>query len=434
MSTIFAPATAPGRAGVAVIRISGTQAGEALQALSGALPTPRLATLCALKDAQGEVMDRALVLWFPAPHSFTGEDVAELHLHGSRAVMARILDALGAMDGLRLAEPGEFSRRAFEHGKMDLSQAEGLADLIDAETEAQRAQAVRLMEGAVADAVEAWRAELVEMMAHMEAYIDFPEEDIPEEVVTAMHTRLNALDSALAKELDNRRGEQIRDGVHVAILGAPNAGKSTLLNMLARRDVAIVSDIAGTTRDVLEVRLDIDGIPVVAMDTAGLRDTSDVIELEGIRRAKERASQADIRLLLYALGDEVPAAEGADMLVANKLDVAPSARDELPEGAHAVSLTNGDGVEALMEALASKVRDVLEGASEPLVTRARHRQALHEAREAIALAQASLQADEALELVAEHMRLAARAVGRITGHIDVEELLDHIFSQFCIGK
>ena len=302
MDTIFAPASAPGRAGVAVIRISGPGAGPALLALSrrGALPPPRRASLARLCDpATDIVIDRGLVFWFPEPDSFTGEDISEIHVHGARTVISALIEALAACPGLRLARPGEFTRRAFEHGKMDLTQAEAVADLIDAETEAQRRQAVRQMDGELGRLYDDWRAALVGALAHLEAAIDFPDEDLPADTAAAVGPRLAELRAAIAGHQDDRhRGERLRDGLYVVILGAPNVGKSSLANALSRRDVAIVSDVAGTTRDVIEVHLDLAGYPMTVVDTAGLRATADAIEQEGVRRALARAGAADLKIVM----------------------------------------------------------------------------------------------------------------------------------------
>jgi tRNA modification GTPase len=405
-----------------------------LRVLAGTLPPPRRARQARLRDPdRGEDIDDALVLWFPAPASVTGEDVAELQIHGSRAVLDALVDALGRL-GLRLAEPGEFSRRAFFNGKLDLTQAEAIADLVAAETEAQRRQALRQLDGGLGALYRAWSARLLRLLAHLEAAIDFPDEDLPPEIAQEVTGESATLASDIAAHLaDNRRGERLRDGIAVAIVGPPNAGKSSLLNQLARREAAITSPIAGTTRDIIEVAIDLAGYPVVLADTAGLRDSSDEIEQEGLRRALARAEAAELRLFVFDArrpqDAEVAAAwVGPDtLLVANKIDLAPDIAR--PHGSLAVSALTGDGLSALIETLIGRVAASYEVGS-PLLTRARHREALEVARDAL---ERSLEA-ELPELRAEDLRLAWRSLGRITGQVDVEDLLDVIFADFCIGK
>ncbi|MFN4229165.1 tRNA uridine-5-carboxymethylaminomethyl(34) synthesis GTPase MnmE [Parvibaculum sp.] len=435
MNTIYALSTAPGRAGVAVIRISGEGAREAVTALTGEAPgRPREAKLRRFRDPEsGAPLDLGLLLFFEAPASFTGEDVAELHIHGGRAVVAAMLRALGHMHFLRAAEPGEFTRRAFEHGKLDLTAVEGLADLIDAETEAQRVQALRQMEGALGKLYESWRARLVKALAYAEAEIDFPDEEVPGDLLAKLGPEIHALASEIAAHLDDgRKGERLRDGVEVAIVGPPNAGKSSLLNRLAGREAAIVSEEAGTTRDVLEVRLDIAGVPVTLADTAGLREAANAIEREGVRRALARAEAADLRLVLVApgAGGDFSLAREGDIRVVNKLDLDA----EVPEGAIGISALTGQGLDALEAALREKIGAAYETQEHPLITRARHREGLSDCAVSLARAGQALEAGRDAELVAEDLRLAARALGRITGRVDVEDLLDVIFRDFCIGK
>lgn len=439
--TIYALATAPGRAGVAVLRISGPQAGPTLIALSGkALPAPRLATLRRLIDPQdGETLDQALLLWFPGPASFTGEDVAELHLHGGRAVIAGVTAALSRLPGLRPAEAGEFTRRAFAAGKLDLTGVEGLADLVDAETAAQRRQALRQMGGALAQRVEGWRDRLLRLLAHAEADIDFPDEDLPGGLADRVADGVRALAAELSVVLaDGHRGERLRDGLHVVIVGAPNVGKSSLLNALARRDAAIVSHLAGTTRDVVEVHLELGGYPVILADTAGLRDGGDVIEQEGMARARARAQNADI-VLAVVDGARLPAVEAEtlalldqrSLLLVNKCDVAAAIPVEITgRPTLALSARSGEGLDRLLTALTARCAELFAGAEDGAITRARHRAALEECRDRL---QDALRAS-APELAAEDLRLAARGLGRITGRVDVEDLLDIIFRDFCIGK
>lgn len=435
MNTIYALSTAPGRAGVAVIRISGEGAREAVTALTGEAPgRPREAKLRRFRDPETQApLDLGLLLFFEAPASFTGEDVAELHIHGGRAVVAAMLRTLGHMHFLRAAEPGEFTRRAFEHGKLDLTAVEGLADLIDAETEAQRVQALRQMEGALGKLYEGWRARLVKALAYAEAEIDFPDEEVPGDLLAKLEPEIHALASEIAAHLDDgRKGERLRDGIEVAIVGPPNAGKSSLLNRLAGREAAIVSEEAGTTRDVLEVRLDIAGVPVTLADTAGLREAANAIEREGVRRALARAEAADLRLVLVApgAGGDFSLAREGDIRVVNKLDLDA----EVPEGAIGISALTGQGLDALEAALREKIGAAYEAQEHPLITRARHREGLSDCAASLARARQALEAGRDAELVAEDLRLAARALGRITGRVDVEDLLDVIFRDFCIGK
>ncbi|HEY0836437.1 MAG TPA: tRNA uridine-5-carboxymethylaminomethyl(34) synthesis GTPase MnmE [Azospirillum sp.] len=441
-ATIFALATAPGRAGVAVVRVSGPAAGTALTALTARpLPAPRVATLTALREpGSGDRLDDALVLWFPGPKSFTGEDVVELHLHGGRAVVAGVVEALAALPDLRVAEPGEFTRRAFENGKLDLTAAEGLADLVDAETSAQRRQALRQMEGALGRVYESWRLRLTRALAHIEADIDFPEEDLPGGVADAVRPELEALVAEISGHLaDGRRGERLREGLHIAIVGAPNAGKSSLLNALARRDAAIVSARAGTTRDVIEVHLDLGGFPVVLADTAGLREAaSDEIEEEGIRRARDRAASADLKIAVFD-ATALPVLDAATLAlvdagtvaVLNKTDLAPTACVTIADQtAVCVSARTSAGLRHLEARLAGMAAERMAGTGAPALTRARHRAALEDCHAALARALGA----PLPELAAEDVRLASRALGRITGRVDVEDLLDVIFRDFCIGK
>lgn len=440
--TIFALATAPGRAGVAVVRVSGPASGDALAALTGKrLPAPRMATLVRLRDPKtGEALDDALVLRFTAPRSFTGEDVVELHLHGGRAVVAGVVEALSTLPGLRVAEPGEFTRRAFENGKLDLTEAEAVADLVDAETSAQRRQALRQMEGALGALYDGWRERLTRSLAHIEADIDFPDEDLPSGVSDAARPVLDALAAEIDAHLDDRgRGERLREGLHIAIVGAPNAGKSSLLNALARREAAIVSARAGTTRDVIEVHLDLGGYPVVLADTAGLREAAaDEVEEEGIRRALDRAARADVKVAVFdatALPTLDPATvallDKDTVVVLNKTDVVDAAVSMVGGWeAVAVSARTGAGLPELERRLTAFTADRLAGSGAPALTRARHRSALEECRDALRRALTA----PLPELMAEDVRLASRALGRITGRVDVEDLLDVIFRDFCIGK
>jgi len=448
MSTIYALSSGRGRAGVSVIRVSGEKAGDVVKVLAKRdLPPPRQAALRWLYVPEdGQKLDQALILWFPGPDSFTGEDVAEFHVHGGLAVVTAVLDAVGTVEGTRIAEPGEFARRAFENGRFDLTVAEGLGDLIDAETEAQRRQAVRQMGGELFRVYEDWRERLIEAMAMVEAGIDFADEDLPEDVNAAARPIIEGLRAEIRVRMDDGgRGERIRDGVEVAILGEPNVGKSSLLNLLARRDVAIVSDIAGTTRDMLEVHLDLKGYPVTLVDTAGLREAGDRIEEEGIRRARARAESADLRILMVDARDwpDMPQSLTAwagtrSLVVVNKTDAVPdlvlgSGPESVCDIADVcgISAKTGTGVDGLVEVLGKKVGDLFTAGEPPVITRARHRRALDDCLHHL---DAYLDGEADIELAAEELRLAARALGRVTGRVDVEDILDVVFGSFCIGK
>lgn len=448
-ATIYALASGAGRAGVAVIRISGPDADAALSSLTGKpLPPPREARLVTLRDpAGGEKLDTGLALRFSGPGSYTGEDVVELHIHGGPGVIAAVLEALGGLPGLRLAEPGEFTRRAVLAGKMDLTAAEGLLDLIEADTEAQRRQALRQAGGALRALYDGWRERLVAGLAHLEAAIDFPDEDLPQSLDTKFRADMEKLSAEMTSHLDDgRRGERLRQGLTVAIVGPPNAGKSSLLNLLARREAAIVSARAGTTRDVVEVWLDLGGYPVLVADTAGLREAADEIEAEGVRRARQSAGTADLKIVVFA-ADDLPddpgdgrGPGGLDLVdadtavVVNKVDLAQIdwKRETRAFGLFKMSIATGEGVEAFLNGITGEIAKRMQtgAGAAPLMTRARHREAVIQCRDALARA-----VDAPLpEMAAEDIRLAARALGRATGAVDIEELLDVIFRDFCIGK
>jgi tRNA modification GTPase len=450
--TIFALSSGRPPAAIAVVRVSGAQAGAALEALIGKIPPARHAALARVRDASGDIIDEGLALWFPGPRSETGEDTAELQLHGGRAVVAAVLAALARVPGCRPAEAGEFTRRAFENGRIDLTRVEGLADLIGADTEAQRRQAFRQMRGALGDRAEAWRAKLIEALALVEARIDFPDEgDVPDDLIGPAFAAARELRDEIAETLaDQRRGERLREGLVVAIAGPPNAGKSSLLNRIARRDAAIVSPFAGTTRDVIEVHLDLDGCPVTLLDTAGIRDSTDPVEQEGVRRARERAAAAD--LVLWVMDSSASGEIPGDLLaqqfpnnikwiVWNKIDLVSVLRIKslksivykLDYPSYFISTVSESGFDAFLKALGTQAQEFL-GSSEPaLVTRARHRHALESALGALDRA-VSEPAPVRDDVVAEELRLAGRALGRLTGRIDVEDVLDIIFRDFCIGK
>jgi tRNA modification GTPase len=480
--TIFALSSGRPPAAIAVVRISGARAGEALKTLSGKIPAPRRASLARIRGRDGAIIDDALVLWFPGPHSETGEDVAELQLHGGRAVVAAVLAALSTVDGLRPAEAGEFTRRAFESGKLDLTAVEGLADLVMAETEGQRRLAFRQMSGALANRAESWRAQLIQALALVEARIDFSDEaGVPQDLVAPALRIARALEGEIASALaDGGRGERLREGLVVAIAGPPNAGKSTLLNRIAKRDAAIVSPYAGTTRDVIEVHLDLGGLPVTLLDTAGIRATEDPVELEGVRRARERASAADLVLWVIDANQSggewpLPNGEGSrpaplTWLVRNKIDLQklsgrneqscqkkrssePNVRTNRPlrdmvknelsknnefkfnpnEFPFNISAVTGEGFDLLLSQLGQYASEFLAGAESTLVTRVRHRYLLEEALASLRRALAPDLAPHE-DLLAEEFRGAAHALGRLTGRIDVEDILDVIFRDFCIGK
>ena len=423
------------------------------------MPQPRQAMLVRLREpASGEVIDEALALWFPAPHSETGEDIAELQLHGGHAVIAGVLGALSAIQGCRMAEPGEFTRRAFENGKLDLTEVEGLADLIGAETAAQRRQAFRQLKGLIGDRAEAWRQRLIEALALVEARIDFSDEaDVPEDLIAPAAQLARSLRDEIAAALaDGGRGERLRDGLVVAIAGPPNAGKSTLFNRLARREAAIVSPYPGTTRDVIEVHLELGGYPVTILDTAGIRDSAEPVEEEGVRRARARAAAADLvlwvtdvsasdaaRLELQALKTDSPR-----WSVQNKIDLLPNGKNSRAlagsdrqeqkseyQFVFLVSAQGGEGLDQLCSALTEFAEENFSGGEAAVITRARHRQALEET--AVALDRALTEAESQNpreELIAEELRHATTGLGRLTGRVDVEDVLDKIFRDFCIGK
>lgn len=436
MDTIFAPSTAAGQAGIAVIRLSGPAVRDVLKQVCHINdPQPRYAAFSGIYAPDGDKIDEAVVLFFKGPNSFTGEDVAEIQCHGSRAVLKEILSVLSALPACRMAEPGEFTKRAVYNQKMDLTAAEGLIDLIHADTEAQRKWAVRQMDGALQRVYDGWRGELVQSLALMEAYIDFPEEEIPDSCLEDIRNRTYNVITQLEQHLDDKgRGKRLKEGFSIVLVGAPNVGKSSLMNQLAKRDVAIVSSIAGTTRDIVEVSLDVAGYPVILADTAGLRETEEEIESIGISRAIKRIREADFVIAVadaqdYPHVDETTsralAENPAHLIVWNKCDLT----DQKPDGLCLCAQT-GDGLDALWDKITTVVVDTMGTGSELMLTRERYKTAL---KDCLAALKRSLTAP-ALELQAEDLRLAANALGKITGRVQVAELFDIIFSTFCIGK
>ena len=440
--TIFALSSGRPPAAIAIVRVSGLNAGIALEKLCGKLPAPRVANVATLRDSDGGAIDDAVTLWFPAPGSATGEDIAEFQIHGGRAVIAAIFEALGKIEGFRPAEPGEFTRRAFENGKLDLTEAEGLDDLIHADTDRQRRQALQQLKGLLGEKAESWRSQIIEASAFIEAGIDFSDEgDVSAELIAPALKKISALKSEIEETLTaSAQSERLRDGLVVAIAGPPNAGNSTLLNRLARREAAIVSPHAGTTRDTIEVHLDLDGYPVTLIDTAGIRDTHDPVEQEGVRRARERARTADLVLWLVDANDAIePAMDGTEnhapvWTVRNKIDVFSgiAALPELRAHAFDISASRGDGVQELVARLIAFAQDFFGFGESGLISRVRHRTLLKETADS--LSRASAAAIQGDELLAENLRIAIHSLGRLTGRVDVEDILDVIFRQFCIGK
>jgi tRNA modification GTPase len=438
--TIYALSSGRPPSAIAIVRLSGPQAGTALKSLVGKIPLPRRATRALLRDAGGQLIDDAVVLYFPAPASATGEDVAEFHVHGGRAVLASLFAALSAFEAVRAAEPGEFTRRAFENGKLDLTEAEGLDDLIRADTDRQRRQALRQLKGFLGDRARDWRARIVEACALIEAGIDFSDEgDVSSELIAPALGKIEALLGDITAVLAAEgRSERIRDGLVVAIAGAPNVGKSTLMNQLARRHVAIVSPHAGTTRDVIEVQLDLDGYPITVIDTAGIRETDDPVEQEGVRRARTRAAEADLVLWITDAEHAKIAPEGSApiWLVRNKIDLPgadiPPLEYAQSEKTFAVSASRGDGLAGLISGLVDYAHEFFGSSEGGLIGRARQRELLERTVES--LRRSIIEAGRGEELVAEELRSAAYSLGRLLGEVDVEDILDVIFREFCIGK
>jgi tRNA modification GTPase len=440
--TIFALSSGRPPNAISVVRVSGVHAGAILAALSAKNPLPRVATRALIRDVNQQSIDDAVVLWFPGPKSATGEDVAEFHVHGGRAVLSALFAALSSFENTRAAEPGEFTRRAFENGKLDLTEAEGLDDLIHADTDRQRRQALRQLKGLLGDKARSWREQIIEASALIEAGIDFSDEgDVPAGLIAPALARIRSLHDEIAEVLAAQgRSERLRDGLVVAIAGPPNVGKSTLMNQLARREVAIVSPHAGTTRDVIEVQLDLDGYPVTLIDTAGIRETDDPVEQEGVRRAQARAVEADLVLWLVEDDSHQHVVDGATPLwtVRNKIDLnalsghVAALRRTRGSAFFAISASRGDGLPELIAALVGHAENVFGSGEGGLIGRERQRVLLRETAELLQRSMNAIGAGE--ELVAENLRAAAQSLGRLLGRVDVEDILDKIFHEFCIGK
>jgi tRNA modification GTPase len=439
--TIFALSSGRPPSAIAIVRVSGPEAGPALAALAGKMAAPRTATRALLHDVGQRPIDDSVVLWFPGPASATGEDVAEFHVHGGRAVVAAIFAALSSFENVRPAEPGEFTRRAFENGKLDLTEAEGLDDLIHADTDRQRRQALRQLKGVLGDRAREWRTQIIEASALIEAGIDFSDEgDVPAELTAPALAKIRTLLAEIEKVLAAQgQSERLRDGLVVAIAGPPNVGKSTLINQLARRDVAIVSPHAGTTRDIIEVQLDLDGYPVTVIDTAGIRETSDPVEQEGVRRARARAGEADLVLWLADMAGAPVEYHGASpvWLVRNKIDLVREAAGAIdgqgrPMAEFRISARSGAGLPELVEAMVGFAQDYFGAVEAGLISRERQRKLLRETADSLQRSLAAVGKGD--ELVAEDLRSAAHSLGRLLGRVDVEDILDVVFREFCVGK
>jgi len=445
--TIFALSSGRPPSAIAVVRVSGPQAGVVLSKLAGKMPKPRSAARTQLHDLRGQPIDEAIVLWFPYPASATGEDVAEFHVHGGRATLAALFAALSAFENVRPAEPGEFTRRGFENGKLDLTEAEALDDLIHADTDRQRRQALRQLKGLLGERARDWRGRIIEASALIEAGIDFSDEgDVPAELITPAVTKISSLLKEIQQVLAGQgRGERLREGLVVAVSGPPNVGKSTLINLFARREVAIVSPHAGTTRDIIEVQLDLEGYPVTVIDTAGIRETEDPVEQEGVRRARARASEADLVLWMIDARQVRQVAEKSGSvteapvwLVRNKIDLVGSAvtdratRPAVGGVTFDISASRGDGIADLMAALVAFANDYFGPGEGALIGRERQRKLLEQTAVSLERSISVLQRGE--EFAAEELRVAANSLGRLLGRVDVEDILDVIFRDFCIGK
>lgn len=437
MPTIFSTITSPIRSGVSVIRISGPNTFDCLKTLGfNKTPQHQKVSFCKISDPKtSEIIDETLISCFKSPNSFTGEDVAEISIHASPFITKKIFEILSSIDDVRLAEAGEFSKRAFLNGKLDLVQAEAIPDLIAAETEAQHKQALKQLQGKLGDIYEDWRYRLIEISALIEAAIDFPDEDLPQNIIDEVESKVHILSTEIASHLNDQKiGHKIKDGLNLAIIGAPNVGKSSLINFLAKSDVAIVSDIAGTTRDVVETHLSIAGIPLKISDTAGIRKTDNKIEQEGINRALKKAKEADIKILLLDASsldeDELSLADENTIIVANKIDLLDHNITKETHDLIQISLSETINLDHLLEKIEEKILSIIPNQNSPLITQERYRASLEVAVEN--LEEFSL--DKDIELAAEDLRLTAREIGKITGKVDIENILDVIFSRFCIGK
>lgn len=442
--TIYALSTVFGKSGVAVFRISGNNSLKAVECLTDINSSkiyPRHAYFCSLHDVKGNALDKALVIYFKAPFSFSGEDIVEIHSHGSKAVIASLLENLGMLEDFRLAEPGEFSKRAFYNGKMDLTEAEGLADLIDAETSEQQKYALRQMDGELKNLYESWRSDLVSVLSYLEAYIDFPDEELPDDIVSNLENTVFKVKNSIQSHLSQSNcGERLRDGFRVVILGEPNAGKSSLLNTLAKREAVIVSDVAGTTRDAIDVYLNIGGYPVIFTDTAGLHSTEEQIEKKGIEIAYEKAEDAD--LIVALIDGKNPNVEQFEKLstscknkiiyVVNKSDILSQEQcySFIEKGFMVISAKQKSGINSLINKVNNRIASEFTGNSSALITRQRYREVLNDVFKNLN----DFNLNKSIELAAEDIRLAARNIGKITGRIEVDEILDKIFGSFCIGK
>ncbi len=438
--TIFSLATAVGRAATAMVRISGPRVNDVPELLGFARPEPKIASLRTLKH-QKKKLDQSIVLFFSGPESYTGEDVMELHLHGGRAVIEGVYSALSAQEGFRFAENGEFSKRAVMNGRIDLTEAEGINDLINAETEAQRDQGLNQLEGALRLQLEKWSKDLKRFGAYIEAYIDFPDEEVPENVLNDLLQGVEATNKELKEFVDDdRKGEILRSGLKVAVIGPPNVGKSSFVNWLTKRDIAITSEKAGTTRDIVEAHLDLGGYPVTVADTAGIRASEDTIEQEGIRRARGWAESADLRVLVLDPETIENANQFGDLLksddpvLINKADQAATFKKKMAAGYPLVSVKTGYGLERALSELTTIAKKKMGTQRLTTITQARHRARLNDCLVALKKAHFGLQNHADLELIAEDFRSAIYCIGRITGHIDIEDLLDVVFKEFCIGK
>jgi len=442
--TIYALSSGPGISGIAVIRVSGKNTAEVVKKIAGAeLPSPRVATLKKFnKNGGKELIDEGVIIWFPAPNSYTGEDLAEFHVHGSRAVINAMHSAISKIKNCRLAEPGEFTKRAFQNGRINLLKAESIADLISSETEIQRKQALKIMSGKSADKFNSWREKLLKILSHVEAKIDFPDEDLPEKIIIKVQKTSNSVLTEIKKTLDDRNvGERIREGFKIAIIGPPNSGKSSLLNYLSKRDVAIVSKIAGTTRDVIETHLNLDGYPVIVSDTAGIRSSKNEIEKKGIKIALNRAEDADLKLVIVSAKnvDITAVLKGLlkknAILVVNKLDlIKGKLNSKFKKYEHiSISINKDLNLNKLISKIKSKLKNKFTTSEDILITRERHRQNLVNCVQHLVKFKKKNSAQD-FDKAAEDLRLATRYLGMIVGKIDVEELLGSIFNDFCIGK